>query len=117
MASIRSSFLLAKGVRTHYSETGDAGPAVVLCHGGGACISANAAWYMILPRLGEHFRCDAPDQLGYGLTETKPHAWPVRGHQSLVDHLADFIEALCLDELMLVGNSQGAYVAAQYAVD
>jgi pimeloyl-ACP methyl ester carboxylesterase len=34
-----------------------------------------------------------------------------------VNHVHDFIEALCLDEVSLVGNSQGAYVAAKYAID
>jgi len=59
----------------------------------------------------------APDQLSMGLTDARPHAWPVLGHQSLVNHVRDFIEALCLDEVSIVGNSQGAYVAAKYAID
>ncbi len=116
-AKIRSSWVLANGVRTHYSEAGDTGPAVVLCHGGGPGSSGHAGWRLMLPALGDHFRCYAPDQLGYGQTDARPHAWPVNGHQSLVDHVADFIDALCLDEVMMIGNSQGAYVAVKYALD
>jgi 2-hydroxy-6-oxonona-2,4-dienedioate hydrolase len=116
-AKIRSSWVLANGVRTHYSESGDSGPAVVLCHGGGPGSSGYAGWRLMLPALGEHFRVYAVDQLSYGQTDARPHAWPVNGHQSLVDHVADFIDALCLDEVMLVGNSQGAYVAVKYALD
>ena len=116
-AAIRSSWVMANGVRTHYSESGDKGPAVVLCHGGGPGSSGHAGWRLMLPALGDHFRCYAPDQLGYGLTDTGPHAWPVNGHQSLVNHVADFIDALCLDEVFMVGNSQGAYVAVKYALD
>ena len=63
------------------------------------------------------FRAIAPDQLSFGMTDARPHAWPVLGHQSLVNHVADFIDALCLDEVSVVGNSQGAYVAAKYALD
>lgn len=72
-----------------------------------------AGWRFMLPALAEAgYRAYAPDQLSMGFTDTRPHAWPVNGHQSLVDHVHDFIEALCLDEVYLVGNSQGAYVAA-----
>lgn len=115
---IRSSWVLANGVRTHYSEAGDAGPAVVLCHGGGPGSSGKAGWRFMLPALAEAgFRAYAIDQLSFGLTDARPHAWPVNGHQSLVDHVADFVDALCLDEVMLAGNSQGAYVAVKYALD
>jgi pimeloyl-ACP methyl ester carboxylesterase len=34
-----------------------------------------------------------------------------------VDHIAGFIDALCLDEVMMLGQSQGAYVAAKYTLD
>lgn len=72
----------------------------------------------MLPALAEAgFRAYAVDQLSMGFTDARPHAWPVNGHQSLVDHVHDFIEALCLDEVSLIGNSQGAYVAAKYAID
>lgn len=116
--NIRSSYVLAKGVRTHYSEAGDSGPAVVLCHGAGPGSSGKAGFRFMLPALAAAgFRAYAVDQLSFGLTDTRPHAWPVNGHQSLVDHVADFIEALCLDEVMMVGNSQGAYVATKYTLD
>jgi len=111
-------WVLANGVRTHYWWAGTDGPAVVLLHGGGPGSSGEAGWRFMLPALAEAgFRAFAPDQLGFGWTDARPHAWPVLGHQSLVDHIHDFVETLCLDELFLVGNSQGAYVAAKYAID
>jgi 2-hydroxy-6-oxonona-2,4-dienedioate hydrolase len=113
-----SGWVLAGGVRTHYSWAGLDGPAVVLLHGGGPGASGAAGWRLVLPALAAAgFRAFAPDQLSYGLTDARPHAWPVLGHQSLVNHVHDFIEALCLDEVSVVGNSQGAYVAAKYAID
>lgn len=111
-------WVLANGVRTHYSWAGMEGPAVVLLHGGGPGSSGEAGWRFMLPALAEAgFRAFAPDQISMGWTDARPHAWPVLGHQSLVDHVRDFIDALCLDEVYLVGNSQGAYVAAKYTID
>lgn len=115
--AIRSSWVLVNGIRTHYSEAGDKGPAVILCHGGGPGVSGYAGFRFMLPALAPQFRVYAIDQLSFGYTDTRPHAWPVNGHQSLVDHVAGFIEALCLDEVMLAGNSQGAYVALKCALD
>lgn len=113
-----NSYVLANGVRTHYSWAGTEGPAVILLHGAGPGACGAAGWRLMLPALAKAgFRAYAIDQLSMGFTDTRPHAWPVNGHQSLVDHVHDFIEALCLDEVSLVGNSQGAYVAAKYAID
>ncbi|KAA9031684.1 alpha/beta hydrolase [Niallia endozanthoxylica] len=113
-----NSWVLANGVRTHYSWAGTEGPAVILLHGAGPGACGAAGWRLMLPALAEAgYRAFAPDQLSMGFTDTRPHAWPVNGHQSLVDHVHDFIEALCLDEVYLVGNSQGAYIAAKYAID
>lgn len=111
-------WVLANGIRTHYSWAGTEGPAVILCHGGGPGSSGEAGWRFMLPALAEAgFRAFAPDQISMGWTDARPHAWPVLGHQSLVNHVRDFIDVLCLDEVYIVGNSQGAYVAAKYAID
>ncbi|OCS91556.1 alpha/beta fold hydrolase [Caryophanon latum] len=113
-----NSWVLANGVKTHYSWAGTEGPAVILLHGAGPGACGAAGWRFMLPALAKAgFRAYAVDQLSMGFTDTREHAWPVNGHQSLVDHVHDFIEALCLDEVHLVGNSQGAYVAAKYAID
>lgn len=111
-------WVLARGVRTHYSWAGTEGPAVILLHGGGPGSSGEAGWRFMLPALAAAgFRAFAPDQLSMGWTDARPHAWPILGHQSLVNHVHDFVEALCLDEVAVVGNSQGAYVAAKYSLD
>jgi 2-hydroxy-6-oxonona-2,4-dienedioate hydrolase len=115
--TVRSEWVLVNGIRTHYAQAGDSGPAVVLCHGGGPGSSGGGAFRLLIPVLAKHFRVYAPDQLAYGLTDTRPHAWPVKAHESLVEHIAGFIDALCLDEVMMLGQSQGAYVAAKYALD
>jgi len=109
---------MAGGIRTHYSEAGDDGPAVILLHGGGPGSSGAAGWRFMIPALAPHFRVYAPDQISFGQTDmSDPHAWPYNGIESLVEHVAAFADALCLDTFHVVGNSQGAYVAAKYTLD
>jgi 2-hydroxy-6-oxonona-2,4-dienedioate hydrolase len=111
-------WVMAGAVRTHYWWAGTEGPVVLLLHGGGPGASGEASWRFMLPALAEAgYRAIAPDQLSYGYTDTRPHAWPTRGHQSLVDHVADFVDALCLDDVAIVGNSRGAYVGVKYALE
>ena len=112
---IRSRFVMANGVRTHYWESGNGGPTVVALHGGGAGSSGMAGMGPLLERLGGDARVIAPDSVGgFGLTD--PYAPVPYGLMSRVQHLADFMDALCLDKVSLIGNSQGAWTGAQYAI-
>jgi pimeloyl-ACP methyl ester carboxylesterase len=88
----------------------------VLVHGGGVGISCDFYFDSILDTLGEQYWTLALDSVG-GYGDTDPHAPVPEGLQSRVDHLADFLDALCLDEVYLAGNSQGAWVAAKYTRD
>lgn len=111
-------WVLANGVRTHYTWAGTDGPVVILLHGAGPGVSGEAGWRLMLPALAKAgYRAIAIDQLSMGQTDKRPHAWPTRGHQSLVDHVKDVLDALCLDEVYVAGNSQGAYIAAKLAID
>lgn len=101
-------------IRTHYVEAGDGEP-VVLVHGAGPGASGAHGWPEMIPALAEHFRVLAIDMLGFGYTD-KP-AGLMYSHQDQVDHLAGFIDTLCLGRVKLVGNSWGAYVAIKYALD
>ena len=112
---IRSRFVMAGGVRTHYSESGGDGPVVVLLHGGGAGSSGEAGFGSVMPILGEKFRVIALDSVG-GYGETDPEALVPYGVKSRLDHLEHFADALCIDEMYICGNSQGAWVAARYAI-
>jgi pimeloyl-ACP methyl ester carboxylesterase len=112
---IRSRYVMANGVRTHYWESGNGGPTVIALHGGGAGSSGMAGMGPLLERLGGDARCIAPDSVGgFGLTD--PYAPVPYGLISRVQHLADFMNALCLDKVMMIGNSQGAWTGAQYAI-
>ena len=113
---LRSRYVMAGGVRTHYVEAGNNGHPVVLCHGGAPGLSGEAGFEKIMPALGTNFQVYAPDGVGgFGDTDTKAPA--SEGAQSRVEHLKAFTGALCLDRLCLAGNSQGAWVAAKYALE
>jgi pimeloyl-ACP methyl ester carboxylesterase len=110
----RSRFVRAGGVRTHYTEQGDAGPVIVAMHGGGAGSSGGAGLGRLLSLLSNDARVIGLDSVG-GFGETDPSGPVSYGLQSRVDHLADFLDALCLDRVTLMGNSQGAWCIAKYA--
>jgi pimeloyl-ACP methyl ester carboxylesterase len=113
---LRSRYTRAGPVRTHYSECGHNGPPVVLLHGGGAGSSGEAGFGRVMPLLGEKFQVYAPDGVGgYGDTDV---TFPTpMGMYDRVKQLSGFMDALCLDQICLSGNSQGAWVAARYALE
>ena len=112
---LRSRWVMANGVKTHYTESGGDGKVLVALHGGGAGSSGVAGMGLVMEKLAEDFRCIAPDSIGgFGLTD--PYAKAPRGLNSRAEHTADVIDALCLDKITILGNSQGAFTAAQYAL-
>lgn len=102
------------GYRTHYFEAGD-GPATIIgLHGGGAGSSGSSSIAPLLPYLADDCRLLAPDGVG-GFGHTDCDAPAGYGLHSRVDQLELFADVLCLDRFTLIGNSQGAWVAARYA--
>lgn len=112
---MRSRYVMAGSVKTHYTEAGDDGPVILALHGGGHGSSGAAGMGALMPFLEKRFRVLAPDSVG-GYGDTDPYAPSPYGLQSRVDHLEDFVDALCLDRFTIMGNSQGAWVAAKYAM-
>lgn len=115
-SQLRSRCVMAGRIRTHYTEAGNDGPAVVLCHGGGPGSSGEAGFGSIMPALGTKFQLYALDSVG-GFGETDPYYPAAEGIQTRVDQLEEFIDTLCLGKVSLAGNSQGAWVAAKYALE
>lgn len=99
---------LASGARAHYMTAGETGPAVVLLHGGLPGSSGLAGWRILAPFLGANgFRVYCPDMPGFGLADTRPEHRPVLGLASHTEFIREFVDALCLDEFHLSGNSMG----------
>lgn len=110
----RSRFVRVNGIKTHYTESGGDGPVILAMHGGGHGSSGEAGLGRLLDLLGDRYRLIGLDSIG-GFGETDPV--PLRyGLQSRVDHAAAFADALCLDRFTIMGNSQGAWCAARYAI-
>jgi pimeloyl-ACP methyl ester carboxylesterase len=111
--SFQSLYVNANGVKTRFIVAGQGRP-VVLVHGGGPGSSGEYGWWRNIPVLAQHFQVFAPDRIGFGLTDTPEDEL---GDQVLARHLADFIDAVCLKDVYMIGNSMGAYGVARYALD
>lgn len=111
--TFQSLFVNANGVKTRFIVAGQGRP-VVLVHGGGPGSSGEYGWWRNIPVLAQHFQVFALDRIGFGLTDTPQDEL---GDPVLARHLADFIDAVCLKEVYMIGNSMGAYGVARYALD
>jgi pimeloyl-ACP methyl ester carboxylesterase len=102
------------GVRTHFIEAGEGEPPVILIHGGSAGSSGEMAWSDTVPGLAPHFRAIGLDALLFGYTDKPAIDY---SFQTLVEHLAGFIDVMGFERVNLVGQLTGAYIAAKYACD
>lgn len=101
---------LKSGLNIHSLACGnDKKQAIVLLHG----YPANAyLWRNILPILSEHFYLLAPDLPGHGASSK-----PVDTHYTLeffIEFLKDYLEALNLRNVYLLGHDLGGSVALGY---
>jgi pimeloyl-ACP methyl ester carboxylesterase len=99
------------GDRWSYMEAGrpDAAP-IVLLHGVGA---NSMHWRFQFVALGDQFRLIAWNVPGYLLSDALVKDWP--DCRDYADALADFLAALNLDRVSLLGNSFGTRVAQCFA--
>jgi pimeloyl-ACP methyl ester carboxylesterase len=100
------------GDRWSYMEAGrpDA-PAIVLLHGVGA---NSMHWRFQFAGLSDAFRVVAWNAPGYILSDAFKTDWPTC--EDYADALADFLGALKLDRVNVVGNSFGSRVAQCFAI-
>jgi pimeloyl-ACP methyl ester carboxylesterase len=110
---VRGMHQTVYGVKTHYVHAGEGEP-VVLIHGGGPGASGESGWARTIPALAPYFHVYGLDCIGYGFTDKPAIEY---SFQTMVEHVAGFIDALNLDGVRMSGNSQGAYVAMKYTLD
>ena len=106
----REEEIQVAGVRTRYLEAGSGRP-VVFVHGFGA---SGAYWRWTLRALPPGFRGIAPDLLGHGESGLPSARYDVSCYE---DFLVSFLNALELDQVVLVGNSMGGLLAVRLAMD
>src|SRR5882672_9097466 len=100
------------GDRWSYMEAGRAdAPALVLLHGVGA---NSMHWRFQLAGLSDAFHLVAWNAPGYILSDAFKSEWPTC--RDYADALADFLGALKLDRVNIVGNSFGTRVAQCFAL-
>ena len=100
------------GDRWSYMEAGNAdAPAIVLLHGVGA---NSLHWRYQYAGLSDAFHVVAWNAPGYILSDAFKTDWP--SCKDYADALADFLGALKLDRVNLVGNSFGSRVAQCFAI-
>lgn len=105
------STIRAGAIETNYHDHGD-GPPIVLLHGSGPGVSAFANWRLNISPLSERFRVIAPDLVGFGYTE-RPDGIEYN-LATWTRHLGDFLDALGLDRVGLVGNSFGGALSLAF---
>ncbi len=103
----------AGGIATNYHDLGTGSP-VVLIHGSGPGVTGWANWRLTLPELARHHRVLAPDMVGFGYT-ARPDgiAYDL---DTWVRHALDFLDALELERIDLVGNSFGGALSLALAI-
>ncbi len=100
--------VMTGGFKTNYHDYGSGDP-VVFIHGSGPGVTAWANWRLVLPKIAAMHRVFAPDMVGFGYTDRPegiPFTMDVWGKQ-----LVDFMDALSLKTVDLVGNSFGGALA------
>jgi 4,5:9,10-diseco-3-hydroxy-5,9,17-trioxoandrosta-1(10),2-diene-4-oate hydrolase len=114
-----SHFGQAGGMQLHYHEAGpagdgDAGPPVVMLHGGGPGASAWSNFGPNLPVFAERFRTLLVDMPGFGRSDRPP----VTGHYFTfaADALAGLLDGLGIERVHLLGNSLGGGTAVRFAL-
>ncbi|RWN56412.1 MAG: alpha/beta fold hydrolase [Mesorhizobium sp.] len=89
----------------------------MLLHGAspGGILDARLSWIWQLHGLSDRFRVIALDQLQFGGTDD-PNPGQYINRLGRVDHVINFIEAMDLKQITLVGHSEGSFVAARVAI-
>jgi len=106
VAGLNAQFMNVNGVRTRYYEAGTGEP-MVLVHGGDLSGHSSAnIWSKDIPLFAKQFHVFAPDALAAGMTDN-PADDNDLNIQGQVDHMYDFIRALKVGMVHLVGESRG----------
>lgn len=103
----------AGGIRTNYHDLGE-GPPLVMIHGSGPGVTGWANWRLVMPALAARHRVLAPDMVGFGYTD-RPDGVSY-DLDTWVKHALDFLDALDLAQVDLVGNSFGGALSLALAI-
>lgn len=94
----------------HYVDEGQGKP-IVFLHGSPLW---SFTYRHLIKNLRGQFRCIAPDFIGFGLSD-KPTNWTYRPERQ-AEYLADFLDSLRLEEVMMVVHGTSGPAALSYAI-
>ena len=110
---INGRYIDVDGINTYYFDVGE-GPAIVLMHGAAPTSEAYGAWAPQLEALSEEFRVIAFDEIGFGRTDIPEEEYYNRFQR--VDHAVGFLRAMEIEGAVLVGHSEGGFMATRIAI-
>ncbi|NJL39258.1 MAG: alpha/beta hydrolase [Leptolyngbyaceae cyanobacterium SL_5_9] len=106
---IRNSRIRLSQGQLFWREVGQ-GAALVFLHGSW---TDSSQWLPLVERLSQTYHCVAPDLLGFAESERPKLHYSI---ELQVECLAEYLEALKLRQVYLVGHSLGGWIAASYAL-
>lgn len=102
-------YVAVNGKNIRYWVEGE-GPAVILVHG----LTCSAQfWQYNIAALSQRYRVHALDMLGFGRSDKDIDEWSLAYGGSFI---AQFMDALEIEQATLAGNSFGGLLCAQFAV-
>lgn len=110
-----SRFVIVGGLRIHYNEAGSGTP-LIFVHGGGPGASGWSNFHQNLQDLARSFRCILVDLPLFGKSD-KPAEINGSRMGYFASFLRDFMDALLLDRVSLIGNSIGGGTCAKFAIE
>ncbi len=103
------------GISTHYFSQGQ-GDTIVLLHGASLAIDSYLTWFPVIESLSRDFRVIAFDQWGFGRTD-RPRDGRYKNRLERARHAIRFLEAMAIEGAILVGHSEGGFVASFIAIE
>ena len=107
-------FIDVEGCNTYCLDQGQ-GPAIVLMHGASVAIDATITWHRTIAHLARRFRVLAFDQPGFGRTDM-PRGGRYTNRLLRVDHALAVLDRLGIERAILVGHSEGGFMATRMAI-
>lgn len=102
---------LASGERLAYREAGSGGEVIVLIHGN---MSSSVHYQVLMEKLEKDYKVYAPDMIGFGDSSYNRQAQSLRDFSR---DIVEFIKALDLRDIYLMGWSTGGGVSMEVAAE